>query len=86
MSGNNTRTIGKGSSRAMKLLQLIHMDKCGPFPTAIRNGHRSFITFTDDYLRYGYIYLIRDKSESLDTFKIFTAEVPKVVVDSPKRG
>ena len=38
-------------------------------------GHRYFITFTDDYLRYAYIYLIRDKSESLDTFKIFKAEV-----------
>ena len=32
-------------------------------------------TFTNDYSRYGYIYLIRDKSESLDTFKIFKAEV-----------
>ena len=37
--GKNTRTIGKGSSRATKLLQLIHTDTCGPFPTAIRKGH-----------------------------------------------
>ena len=48
---------------------------CGPFPTTIRNGHRYFITFAGDYLRYGYIYLICDKSESLDTFKIFKAKV-----------
>ena len=75
IKGKNTRTRGKGSSRATELLQLIHTDTCGPFPTATRNGHRYFITFTDDYSRYGYIYLIRDKSESLDTFKIFKAEV-----------
>ena len=75
MKGNNTRTIRKGSSRAIELVQLIHTDTCGPFPTEIRNGHRYFITFTDDYLRYDYIYLIRDKSEALDTFKIFKAEV-----------
>ena len=48
---------------------------CGPFLTTIRNGHRYFITFTNDYSRYGYIYLIRDKSESLDTFEIFEVEV-----------
>jgi transposase InsO family protein len=34
-----------------------------------------FITFTDDYSRYGYIYPIREKFEALDKFKIFKAEV-----------
>ena len=75
IKGKNTRTIGKRSSRATELLQLIHTNTCGPFPTTIRNGHRYFIIFTNDYSRYGYIYLIRDKSKSLDTFKIFKAEV-----------
>ena len=77
IKGKNTRTTGKGSSRATKLLQLIHTDTCGPLPTEIRNGHWYFVTFNDDYSRYGYIYLIRDKSESLDTFKIFKVEVEK---------
>ena len=35
----------------------------------------SFITFTDDFSRYGYIYPIRDRSEALDKFKVFKAEV-----------
>ena len=59
----------------MELLQLIHMDTCGPFQIATRNGHRYFITFIDDYSRYDYIYLIHDKSKSQDTFKIFKTEV-----------
>jgi transposase InsO family protein len=39
------------------------------------NGYDSFITFTDDYSRYGYIYPIKERSEVLDKFKIFKAEV-----------
>jgi hypothetical protein len=39
------------------------------------DGFNSFITFTDDYSRYGYIYLIKERSEALDKFKIFKAKV-----------
>jgi hypothetical protein len=39
------------------------------------DGYDSFITFTDNYSRYGYIYPIKEKSEGLDKFKIFKAEV-----------
>jgi hypothetical protein len=35
----------------------------------------SFITFTDDFSCYGYIYPIKERSEALDKFKIFKAEV-----------
>jgi transposase InsO family protein len=35
----------------------------------------SFITFTDDFSRYGYIYPIKERLEALDKFKIFKAEV-----------
>jgi hypothetical protein len=38
-------------------------------------GYDSFITFTDDYSRYDYIYPIKERSEVLDKFKIFKAEV-----------
>ncbi|XP_025983818.1 uncharacterized protein [Glycine max] len=34
-----------------------------------------FISFIDDYSRYGYLYLIHEKSQSLDVFKSFKAEV-----------
>jgi hypothetical protein len=39
------------------------------------DGYDSFIIFTDDYSRYGYIYPIKERSEALDKFKIFKAEV-----------
>ena len=39
------------------------------------DGYDSFITFTDDYSRYGYIFPIKERIEALDKFKIFKAEV-----------
>jgi len=53
----------------------VYTDICGLFPTASWNDHRYFITFTDDYSRYGYLYLIHEKSQSIDMFKIYKAEV-----------
>ena len=34
-----------------------------------------FITFIDDYSKYGYIYLMRHKSEVFDKFKEYKVEV-----------
>jgi hypothetical protein len=39
------------------------------------DGYDSFITFTNDYSCYGYIYLIKERSDALDKFKIFKAKV-----------
>jgi hypothetical protein len=41
------------------------------------NGYDSFITFTDDYSQFGYIYPIKERIETLDKFKIFKAKVKK---------
>ncbi|KAK8633903.1 hypothetical protein V6N13_014737 [Hibiscus sabdariffa] len=65
---------GKGE-RASDLLGLIHSDVCGPMNTQARGGFHYFITFTDDFSRYGYIYLMHHKSEALKKFKEFRNEV-----------
>ena len=43
--------------------------------TSARGGYEYFITFIDDYSRYGYIYLMHHKSEAFDKFKEFKAKV-----------
>ncbi|KAJ9552497.1 hypothetical protein OSB04_016542 [Centaurea solstitialis] len=48
---------------------------CGPFSHVAKGGYRYFITFTDDFSRYGYVYLMRHKSESFERFKEFQNEV-----------
>ena len=43
--------------------------------TLARGGYERFITFTDDLSRYGYVYLMKHKSESFEKFKEFHNEV-----------
>ncbi|GJT04143.1 retrotransposon protein, putative, ty1-copia subclass [Tanacetum coccineum] len=61
--------------RAKDLLGLIHTDVCGPFRTVSRQGASYFVTFTDDFSRYGYVYLLKHKHEVFETFKVFQKEV-----------
>ncbi|XP_047946476.1 uncharacterized protein LOC125192849 [Salvia hispanica] len=63
--------------RANDVLELIHTDVCGPFPTQAKGGYSYFITFTDDLTRYGYVYLMKHKSEAFEKFKEFKCEVEK---------
>ncbi|KAL0451534.1 UNVERIFIED_CONTAM: hypothetical protein Slati_1131500 [Sesamum latifolium] len=63
------------SAIANGLLDLVHTDVCGPLNTPAIGGFSYFITFTDDHLRYGYVYLMRYKSEVFERFKEYRLEV-----------
>ena len=54
--------------RAKEQLELVHSDLCGPMTVQARGGFEYFITFIDDYSRYGYIYLMRRNSEAFEKF------------------
>ena len=69
------RSFRSKGNRAKEVLELIHTDVCGPMSTEARGGFRYFVTFTDDYSKIGYIYLMRYKSETFDKFKEFKAKV-----------
>ncbi|KAJ9539151.1 hypothetical protein OSB04_031884 [Centaurea solstitialis] len=76
LSGKMTKQpFNKDNERANDLIEIIHTDVCGPFSHEAIGGYRYFITFTDDYSRYGYVYLIRHKSEAFEKFKKFQSEV-----------
>ena len=78
LQGKMTKSpfTGKGA-RATDVLGLIHIDVCGPMNHMARGGFYYFITFIDDYSRYGYLYLMKHKSESFEKFKEFHNEVKK---------
>ena len=57
--------------RATDLLEIIHTDVCGPMSVEARGGCRYFLTFTNDLSGYGYIYLMKHKSETFEKFKEF---------------
>ncbi|GKC72960.1 retrotransposon protein, putative, ty1-copia subclass, partial [Tanacetum coccineum] len=61
--------------RATGLLGIIHTDVCGPLRYVSRQVASYFITFTDDYSRYGYVCLLKHKHKVFETFKVFKNEV-----------
>ncbi|KAJ9566454.1 hypothetical protein OSB04_002420 [Centaurea solstitialis] len=69
------KAINKDNERATDLLEIVHTDVCGPFSHEARGGYRYFITFTDDFSRYGYVYLMKHKSESFEKFREYQNEV-----------
>nr|GEZ18837.1 hypothetical protein [Tanacetum cinerariifolium] len=77
--------------RAKDLLGLIHTGVCGLFRMVLREGASYLITFTDDFSRYGYVYLMKHKHEVFETSKIFHNEVEnqlgkKIKVTRSDRG
>nr|GEX23517.1 hypothetical protein [Tanacetum cinerariifolium] len=76
ISGKMTRKPFSHKTKKVKdVLGLIHTDVCGPFRHVSKKGASYFITFTDDYSHYGYVYLLKHKHEVFETFKVFKSEV-----------
>jgi hypothetical protein len=76
IKGKYAKQVKKGEvKRSAGGLEIIHTDIYDPFPVKSVNDFDSFITFTDDFSCYGYIYPIKERSEALDIFKVFKAEV-----------
>ncbi|GJY85814.1 putative RNA-directed DNA polymerase [Tanacetum coccineum] len=76
LSGKMTKKpFPHSNEKAKDLLRIIHTDVCGPLRHVSRQGASYFITFTDDYSRYGYVYLLKHKHEVFETFKVFKNEV-----------
>nr|GEU33623.1 hypothetical protein [Tanacetum cinerariifolium] len=65
--------------RAKDLSGLIHTDVCGPFRIVSREGANYFITFTDDFSRYGFVYLMKLKHEVFETFKGYALETAALI-------
>ena len=55
------RPFSTKGKRSKEPLQLIHSYICGQLSVQDRGGYEYFITFIDDYSRYGYVYLMHKK-------------------------
>ena len=65
------RPFNATGHRANELLELVHSDVWVPMSIQARGGYKYFIIFTDDYSRFGYVYLMKWKSETFEKFKEF---------------
>ncbi|KAL0286066.1 UNVERIFIED_CONTAM: Transposon Ty2-B Gag-Pol polyprotein [Sesamum radiatum] len=76
LKGKMTKKPFVGQSAIAKgLLDLVHTDVCWALSIPARGGFSYFIIFTDDHSRYGYVYLMRYKSEAFGRFKEYRLEV-----------
>ena len=71
------RPLPPKGNRSSKLLDLVYINVCGPINIRAHGGYEYFITFTNDHSRYGYVYLMRHKSDSFEKFKEYRTEVEK---------
>ena len=53
------RPFNVKGKRALELLDLVHTDVYGPMSIHAKGVYEYFIIFTDEYSRYGYVYLMR---------------------------
>ena len=58
-------------------LQLIHSDVCGKINEKSLSGGEYFLTFTNDYSRYVWIYILKHKSEVFSKFCEWKASVER---------
>ena len=75
IKGKLTIKVRNAKLGCIELLGVIHTYICGPFTHLAMGGYKYFITFIDDYSRYVFVELIREKSKCLEVFKAFKAKV-----------
>ena len=57
-----------GGTRETKVLDLVHLDVCGPMRTTSMGGGRYFLTFIDDFSRKVWVYVLKSKREVFEKF------------------
>jgi transposase InsO family protein len=77
IKGKQTKHTKKGATRSTKLLEIIHIDICGPFDTPSFGKEKYFIAFIDDFSRYDYIYLLHEKSQTVNALEVYIIEVER---------
>ena len=77
IKGKQTKHTKKGVTRSNELLEIIHTNFCRPLSVPCFTGKKYFITFIDDLSRYGYVYIMHEKSQVIDIFEMFITEVER---------
>ncbi|RVX10206.1 Retrovirus-related Pol polyprotein from transposon TNT 1-94 [Vitis vinifera] len=73
--GKQTNKSKRGATRSSAILEIIHIDICSLDMDS--HGQKYFISFIDDFSRYMYLYILHNKNEVLEAYKVFKAEVEK---------
>ena len=67
-----TLPFNNSVSHALSPVDLIHFDVWGPSPITTQGGSCYFVIFVDDFSKYTWIYLFKNRSELYQIYCDFT--------------
>ena len=72
--------FNNSKSKTNAILDLVHSDVCGPMSIITPSKNKYYVSFIDDFSRYSFIYLLKQKSEVAEKFKEFS-EMMKTMIN-----
>lgn len=70
--------VGK-SRRARRSPEIVHSNLTRPFDIPSLGGNMYYLIFIDDFSKKSWVYILKEKSETLDKFKEFKSMVENKV-------
>lgn len=67
------------------ILELLHMDICGPMPVQSIGGSRYILLIVDDYSGMYFTYFLRHKSDAFDMFQVLKEKCKNILGKGIKR-
>jgi hypothetical protein len=73
------KSFPSSDSRSKTILDIVHLDVCGPMSTNSLRGYAHYVSFIDDYSRKNWIHLLKEKNEVFGKSKEFKALVENTI-------
>jgi len=70
-------SFGDKDNLVESILDIAHLDVCGPFSTTSTDKHRYYVIFVDDYSHKCWIFFMQKKDQNFTKFCEFKALVEK---------
>lgn len=70
-------SFGKSVDRGKECGDVVHVDVCGPMQTTSLGGSRYMLLLKDDFSRFRFVYLLKEKSEVVERLRAFIKQAEK---------
>jgi hypothetical protein len=71
MIGKHAKVSFPSKHRSKEILDLVHLDVCGPMSVASITGSMQYVSFIDEFSRKTWIYFLKTKDEVFSKFQEF---------------
>ena len=69
------KTFPSSESKDKGILEIVHLDVCGPMYSISLSGYVYYVSFIDDFSCKAWIYFLKGKTEVFNNFKEYKALV-----------